>query len=134
MKDWAEVTPSPVTPSPTKTTLENTTNEVQVVGDRIYSAVKSFEQLGLSQELLKGIYAMGFEKPSKIQETALPMLLQNPPKNMIGQSQAGTGKTAAFCLNILSRIDFTLNNTQAICLAPARYYFQNTYPTTILLL
>ncbi|KAF8843699.1 DEAD-domain-containing protein [Paxillus ammoniavirescens] len=83
-------------------------------------SVKSFEQLGLHQDLLKGLYALGFSKPSKIQERALPLLLANPPQNMIGQSQSGTGKTAAFVLTMLSRVDFSINKTQAICLAPSR--------------
>lgn len=82
----------------------------------LYS-VKSFDQLGLSEELLKGIYSMKYQKPSKIQERALPLLLQNPPRNMIGQSQSGTGKTAAFVLTMLSRVDFSLNAPQAIALA-----------------
>ncbi|KAL1916021.1 uncharacterized protein VTP21DRAFT_6025 [Calcarisporiella thermophila] len=85
----------------------------------LYSA-KTFEELGLHENLLKGIYDMKFTKPSKIQERALPLLLSDPPKNMIGQSQSGTGKTAAFVLTMLSRIDFTKQCTQAICLAPAR--------------
>ncbi|KAG6373399.1 P-loop containing nucleoside triphosphate hydrolase protein [Boletus reticuloceps] len=85
----------------------------------LYSA-KSFEQLGLHPDLLKGLYALGFSKPSKIQERALPLLLSNPPQNMIGQSQSGTGKTAAFVLTMLTRVDFSLNKTQAICLAPSR--------------
>ncbi|KAJ7807525.1 P-loop containing nucleoside triphosphate hydrolase protein [Mycena leptocephala] len=53
--------------------------------------------------LLRGIYDMGFSKPSKIQERALPLLLANPPTNMIGH-----------------RVDFTKNTTQAVCLAPSR--------------
>ncbi|CCL99314.1 uncharacterized protein FIBRA_01330 [Fibroporia radiculosa] len=83
-------------------------------------SVKTFEQLGLHADLLKGIFAMGFSKPSKIQERALPLLLSNPPQNMIGQSQSGTGKTAAFVLTMLSRVDFSKNKPQALCLAPAR--------------
>jgi len=63
---------------------------------------------------------MGFDKPSKIQEKALPLLLSDPPTNMIGQSQSGTGKTAAFVLTMLSRVDFNLNKPQALCLAPSR--------------
>jgi ATP-dependent RNA helicase DDX19/DBP5 len=64
---------------------------------------------------------MRFSKPSKIQEKALPLLLSNPPQNMIGQSQSGTGKTAAFVLTMLSRLDRSKPNTpQAICLAPSR--------------
>jgi len=63
---------------------------------------------------------MGFQKPSKIQSRALPLLLKDPPQNMIGQSQSGTGKTAAFVLTMLSRIDITQNVPQAICVAPSR--------------
>ncbi|PWN49299.1 ATP-dependent RNA helicase DBP5, partial [Violaceomyces palustris] len=83
-------------------------------------SIKSFEELGLHEDLLKGIYAMKYSKPSKIQEKALPLLLQNPPKNMIGQSQSGTGKTAAFVLAMLSRIEYSLQKPQAIVLAPSR--------------
>lgn len=91
----------------------------------LYS-VKSFEELGLKEELLKGLYAMKFNKPSKIQEKALPLLLQNPPTNMIGQSQSGTGKTAAFSLTMLSRVDESVQGVQAICLAPARELARQT--------
>jgi ATP-dependent RNA helicase DDX19/DBP5 len=73
---------------------------------------------------VKGILAMNFNKPSKIQERALPLLLEDPPSNMIGQSQSGTGKTAAFVLNILSRLDLTEEDKritpQALVLAPSR--------------
>lgn len=55
---------------------------------------------------------MGFNAPSKIQETALPTLLANPPQNLIAQSQSGTGKTAAFVLAMLSRVDPTKNFPQ----------------------
>lgn len=85
----------------------------------LYS-VKSFDDLGLTPELAKGVRAMGFVRPSKIQERALPLMLMDPPTNMIAQSQAGTGKTAAFTLAMLSRIDVSKNETQAICLAPTR--------------
>lgn len=91
----------------------------------LYS-VKSFEELGLRPELLKGLYSMKFNKPSKIQEKALPLLISNPPKNMIGQSQSGTGKTAAFSLTMLSRVDENDANTQCICLAPARELARQT--------
>lgn len=63
---------------------------------------------------------MNFKKPSKIQERALPLLLSDPPTNMIGQSQSGTGKTAAFVLTMLTRVDMTINKVQALCLAPSR--------------
>lgn len=64
---------------------------------------------------------MNFSKPSSVQEKALPLLLSNPPMNMIAQSQSGTGKTAAFVLTVLSRIDLTKpHQPQALCLAPSR--------------
>ncbi|XP_055629576.1 DEAD-box helicase Dbp80 [Toxorhynchites rutilus septentrionalis] len=83
----------------------------------LYS-VKTFEALHLKPELLQGVYAMGFNAPSKIQETALPTLLADPPQNMIAQSQSGTGKTAAFVLAMLSRVNPNLNYPQVICLSP----------------
>lgn len=74
--------------------------------------------------ILQGLSAMNFRKPSKIQERALPLLLSNPPKNLVGQSQSGTGKTAAFVLNILSRLDLSTEQMQktpqALILAPTR--------------
>lgn len=83
----------------------------------LYS-VKSFEELNLRPELLKGVYAMGFNSPSKIQETALPTLIADPPQNMIAQSQSGTGKTAAFILASLSRVDTNLKYPHVLVLSP----------------
>lgn len=83
----------------------------------LYS-VKTFEALNLKPDLLKGVYEMGFSAPSKIQETALPTLLADPPQNLIAQSQSGTGKTAAFVLAMLSRVDTTKSYPQVLCLSP----------------
>lgn len=67
---------------------------------------------------------MNFRRPSKVQEKTLPLLLMNPPHNLIGQSQSGTGKTAAFVLNILHRVDLSsekmCKTPQALVLAPSR--------------
>ena len=74
-----------------------------------------------NKSILSGLYSMNFKKPSKIQEKALPLLLGNPPMNMIAQSQSGTGKTAAFVITILSRLDYSKpHQPQALCLAPSR--------------
>ncbi|XP_077775646.1 ATP-dependent RNA helicase DDX25 [Podarcis muralis] len=81
-------------------------------------SVKTFEELHLKDELLQGIYAMGFNRPSKIQETALPMMLADPPQNLIAQSQSGTGKTAAFVLAMLSRVNPQDRFPQCLCLSP----------------
>ncbi|KAG1759191.1 P-loop containing nucleoside triphosphate hydrolase protein [Suillus occidentalis] len=105
-KDTKEIEqPEPVPLSSSRTDLISSTFEVTVTladqqadpNSPLFSA-KTFEELGLHQDLLKGLYDLGFSKPSKIQERALPLLLANPPQNMIGQSQSGTGKTAAFVL------------------------------------
>ncbi|KAJ5555314.1 hypothetical protein N7535_007753 [Penicillium sp. DV-2018c] len=89
----------------------------------LYS-VKSFEDLGLDERIRRGLSTMNFRKPSKVQERALPLLMSNPPKNLIGQSQSGTGKTAAFVLNVLSRLDLSTPESQispqALILAPTR--------------
>nr|XP_009914448.1 PREDICTED: ATP-dependent RNA helicase DDX25-like [Haliaeetus albicilla] len=61
---------------------------------------------------------MGFNRPSKIQETALPIMLAYPPQNLIAQSQSGTGKTAAFVLAMLSRVNAAEKYPQCLCLAP----------------
>ncbi|KAK4104095.1 DEAD-domain-containing protein [Parathielavia hyrcaniae] len=85
------------------------------------SGVSSFEELGLPKPILDGLLAMNFKKPSKIQERALPLMISDPPTNMIAQSQSGTGKTAAFVLTVLSRVDFSKpTQPQALLLAPSR--------------
>ncbi|KAL0621969.1 ATP-dependent RNA helicase DDX19A [Plecturocebus cupreus] len=61
---------------------------------------------------------MGFNRPSKIQENALPMMLAEPPQNLIAQSQSGTGKTAAFVLAMLSRVEPADRYPQCLCLSP----------------
>jgi ATP-dependent RNA helicase DDX19/DBP5 len=83
----------------------------------LFSA-KSFEELNLTPEILKGLRAMNYMKPSKIQETALPLLLKTPPENMIAQSQSGTGKTAAFSLTVLSKVNINIPEPQALILSP----------------
>uniref|UniRef100_A0A4W3GN58 RNA helicase n=1 Tax=Callorhinchus milii TaxID=7868 RepID=A0A4W3GN58_CALMI len=101
--------------------LVQSTHQVEVLqrdpNSPLYS-VKSFEELHLKPELLQGVYGMGFNRPSKIQETALPMMLAEPPQNLIAQSQSGTGKTAAFVLAMLSRVDPSQKHPQCLCLSP----------------
>ncbi|EMD90629.1 hypothetical protein COCC4DRAFT_78342 [Bipolaris maydis ATCC 48331] len=104
----------------TKFNVEVKLADLQADPNNPLFSVKSFEDLQLSEALLKGIRNMNFRKPSKVQEKALPLLLLNPPTNMIAQSQSGTGKTAAFSLNILSRIDLSNPEPQALALAPSR--------------
>ena len=78
-----------------------------------------FEQLGLSNEVLKAIVDMGFSKPSQIQEKAIPVLLTGV--DIIGQAQTGTGKTLAFGSVLLSKIEPANDKLpQAIILSPTR--------------
>jgi ATP-dependent RNA helicase DeaD len=80
---------------------------------------KSFRDLGLSEESLAVLEKKGFEKPSPIQSSAIPILL-NKENDIIGQAQTGTGKTAAFGLPIIEMLDDDIENIQALILAPTR--------------
>lgn len=102
--------------------LREPEGEVEVLGaDSIYKAALRFEDLGLSPELLKGLYQeMGFEAPSKIQAKTLPMILSKPYSHMIAQAHNGSGKTTCFVLAMLSRVDASLKHPQAICVVNAR--------------
>ncbi|XP_055515553.1 ATP-dependent RNA helicase DDX19A isoform X1 [Leucoraja erinacea] len=104
-----------------RSNLVQSSHQVEVLqrdpNSPLYS-VKSFEELHLKKDLLQGVYGMGFNRPSKIQETALPMMLAEPPQNLIAQSQSGTGKTAAFVLAMLSRVDLSQRHPQCLCLSP----------------
>lgn len=78
----------------------------------------TFADLGLHPSILAALTAVGYEEPSPIQAQAIPMILAG--HDMIGQAQTGTGKTAAFALPILSKIDPAKREPQALILAPTR--------------
>ena len=80
--------------------------------------VEGFEGLGLAPEILEAVKAAGYETPSPIQAKAIPALLQG--KNLLGTAQTGTGKTAAFALPLLSRIEFNGKDTSLLVLTPTR--------------
>ena len=77
-----------------------------------------FSELNLSAAVLKVMKEVGYETPSPIQAATIPLLLAN--RDVLGQAQTGTGKTAAFALPILSRIDIKQQSPQALVLAPTR--------------
>ena len=81
--------------------------------------MSTFEEFGLDEAVLKGIKDLGFEQPSPIQEKVIPYILENRT-DMVGLAQTGTGKTAAFGLPMLNKIDISLRDTQALILAPTR--------------
>ncbi|MDX5297715.1 MAG: DEAD/DEAH box helicase [Gammaproteobacteria bacterium] len=78
----------------------------------------SFSDLGLAPSVLKAIAAIGYETPSPIQAQSIPLLLEG--KNLLGTAQTGTGKTAAFALPLLSRIDPEQQAPQILVLTPTR--------------
>ncbi|XP_028074214.1 eukaryotic initiation factor 4A-8-like isoform X6 [Camellia sinensis] len=81
--------------------------------DEVYD---SFDSMGLQENLLRGIYACGFEKPSAIQQRGIVPFIKG--LDVIQQAQSGTGKTATFCSGILQQLDYGLVECQALVLAP----------------
>ena len=79
---------------------------------------KPFSELGLSAELLKAVEKLGFEQASPIQAAAIPLLLQG--KDVVGQSQTGSGKTAAFAAPAIEKVDVALRSPQVLILCPTR--------------
>ena len=82
------------------------------------SDIKPFSELGLSENVLEAVLALGYENPTPVQEQSIPVFLNN--EDLVAQAQTGTGKTAAFALPILSSIDVSLKKPQAIVIAPTR--------------
>jgi ATP-dependent RNA helicase DeaD len=78
----------------------------------------TFDELGLSEQLLKEIKSLGYEKPSPIQERAIPVLLDG--RDILGQAQTGTGKTAAFALPLIDNLDLKASHVQVLVLTPTR--------------
>ncbi len=79
---------------------------------------KTFAELGLSESTLRALRDVGYESPSPIQEQAIPSMLEG--RDVIGQAQTGTGKTAAFGLPIIEHVDPTVRDVQALVLTPTR--------------
>ncbi|MBD7954027.1 DEAD/DEAH box helicase [Stenotrophomonas sp. Sa5BUN4] len=77
-----------------------------------------FAQLGLSEPVMQAVAAVGYETPSPIQAATIPAMLEG--RDVLGQAQTGTGKTAAFALPVLSNIDLQQSKPQALVLAPTR--------------
>ncbi|MGA7615301.1 MAG: DEAD/DEAH box helicase, partial [Thermoanaerobaculia bacterium] len=82
------------------------------------ASTSPFSALGLSDSIVKTLEALGYESPTPIQEKTIPLLLAG--RDVIGQAQTGTGKTAAFALPILQKIDPSRRETQALVLTPTR--------------
>ena len=94
------------------------TSEISNEEDVADESLVTFDDLGLSPEILEAVKLAGYETPSPIQAKAIPALLQGA--NLLGTAQTGTGKTAAFTLPLLSRINFNTRETSMLVLTPTR--------------
>lgn len=80
--------------------------------------IPTFDRMGLREELLRGIYSYGFEKPSAIQQRSIKPIVKG--RDVIAQAQSGTGKTATFSMAIIQSLDMAVRETQVLCLSPTR--------------
>ena len=87
--------------------------------------------MNLREDLLRGIYAYGFEKPSAIQQRAIVPCIQG--RDVIAQAQSGTGKTATFSISVLQKLDVSIRNCQALLLAPTRELAQQIQKVVVAL-
>ncbi|XP_042379127.1 eukaryotic initiation factor 4A-III homolog B-like isoform X2 [Zingiber officinale] len=81
-------------------------------------AITSFDQMGIRDDLLRGIYAYGFEKPSAIQQRAVIPIING--RDVIAQAQSGTGKSSMIALTVCQMVDTTVREVQALILSPTR--------------
>jgi len=117
----AEAAPKPKAARPKKVVPEPVTAEVVAVEPAPLEEVSNlpvFADLGLIEPLARAIAEMGFETPTPIQARAVPLMLAG--HDLIGLAQTGTGKTAAFALPVIQKVDASNRATQALILAPTR--------------
>jgi translation initiation factor 4A len=89
-----------------------------IIESNWHEIADNFDEMNLREDLLRGIYAYGFEKPSAIQQRAIIPCIKG--KDVIAQAQSGTGKTATFSISILQQMDLNNKDCQALILAPTR--------------
>ena len=78
----------------------------------------SFDDMGLNEQVLRGVYSFGFEKPSPIQQRAIVPMMQG--RDLLAQAQSGTGKTGTFIIGGISNINTELNEVQMVVIVPTR--------------
>ena len=89
----------------------------------------SFDTLNLKDNLLRGIYSYGFETPSQIQDKAIPIFMTG--KDIIAQAQSGTGKTGAFLISSLQKLDESVKETQILILCPTHELVHQIYEVAV---
>lgn len=108
-QDGEQIPPEPKEPTATDSEIETSNWD---------ECTTKFDSMDLKEDLLRGIFAYGFEKPSAIQQRAIKPILLG--KDVIAQAQSGTGKTATFAIGILQHLDTNVKDCQALVLAPTR--------------
>ena len=99
-----------------KDTVNDTYSNIIEAGD--IPVYQDFEEMGLSDDILRGVFSYGFEKPSEIQKRAIGCLISG--RDLIAQSQSGTGKTGAFTIGTMQRVDPSINKPQILIIEPTR--------------
>lgn len=97
---------------------ENILNNKNASSPDEYQVYNTFDEMGLKEDILRGIYAHGFEKPSAIQARAIKPIIDG--RDTIGQAQSGTGKTGTFAISLLQIIDLSNKNPQGLVILPTR--------------
>ncbi|KNC37482.1 DEAD-box RNA helicase [Plasmodium falciparum RAJ116] len=114
--------------SPTSSSIENNNNDNNKESSdfKLYHSKNTWEELKIDNELIQILTYLKFLGPSKIQAYALPIILSSN-KNLIAQSQNGSGKTLTFVIAMLCKINRTLSSLQAVCICPTRELSQQNY-------
>lgn len=102
-------------PAETREPVTDNDGLIETNYDKVFD---TFDDMNLREQLLRGIYAYGFEKPSAIQQRAIVPCCKG--RDVIAQAQSGTGKTATFSIAVLQQLDLNLKKCQALVLAPTR--------------
>lgn len=98
--------------------MSSVVEDNDIVKNVSQKTISAWDELDINPNLLRGIYACGFENPSPIQCSAILPIIKK--QDIIAQAQSGTGKTGAFSIGVLGNIDTTKNETQALILSPTR--------------
>jgi len=91
---------------------EEDLSQVEFETSEDVEVIQSFDQLKLREDLVRGIYAYGFEKPTAIQQRAIKPITKG--RDVIAQAQSGTGKTGTFSISALQMVDTTIRETQVM--------------------
>ena len=109
--------------------IATSVNDVEGVPVNEVTVYETFDSMGLSEEILRGIYGNGFEKPSGIQQRGIVPIKDG--HDILAQAQSGTGKTGTFVTGALTRVDPTLKQIQVLILAPVRELAQQIHDVAV---